>query len=174
MELLDLTELQKVLQEYADEAVEIYKYQIALGGEHGNKNASRNLTDNIVANVVVGDNAYEVTLKLQEYWKYIEGGTKGLKESTKGAKYNVAYPPIDKLIAWINIKPIIPRPGADGHIPSPKELAFLIYRKIRDYGIAPFPALEVTKENLNDIYREKISAALGHDMANYIRKLVRG
>ena len=173
MELLDLTELQKVLQEYADEAVEIYKYQIALGGEHGNKNASRNLTDNIVANVVVGDNAYEVTLKLQEYWKYIEGGTKGLKESPKGAKYNVAYPPIDKLIHWINIKPIIPRPGADGHIPSPKELAFLIYRKIRDYGIEPFPALEETKRNLMDIYREKLSIALGHDVEAYIRKLVR-
>ena len=173
MELLELTELQQVLQEYANDAVEIYKYQIALGGKYGNKNASRNLTDNVVANVVVGDNAYEVTLTLQDYWKYIEGGTKGLKESPIGAKYKVARPPIDKLIDWINIKPIIPKPGADGHIPSPKELAFLIHRKIRDYGIEPFPALKETKRNLMEIYRERLSIALGHDVEAYIRKLVR-
>ena len=37
MELFELTELQQVLQEYANDAVEIYKYQIALGGKYGNK-----------------------------------------------------------------------------------------------------------------------------------------
>lgn len=173
MELMDLTELQQVLQDYAKDAEEIYKYQIALGDKYGNKNASRSLTDNIVANVVVGDNTFEVTLKLQEYWKYIEGGSKGLITSPKDAVYPAHFPPQNVLEQWINIKPIIPRPR-DGHIPSPKDLSFLIGRKIRDYGIAPFPALKVTKENLNDIYREKISAALGHDMEYYIRKLVRG
>ena len=66
-ELINFTELQQVLQDYAKEAEEIYKYQISLGG----KNASRKLTDTIKSNVVIGDQAYEVSLSLQEYWKYI-------------------------------------------------------------------------------------------------------
>lgn len=156
-ELINFTELQKVLQEYAKEAEEIYKYQIALGG----KNASRQLTDTIKSKVVVGSQAYEVTLSLQEYWKYVESGRAPGK-----------FPPVKALLDWISVKPIIPRPDANGRIPTPKQLSFLIGRKIKEEGIKPFPALETTKEELDKIYHERISAALGHDMTIYIRKLI--
>ena len=156
-ELINFTELQKVLQEYAKEAEEIYKYQIALGG----KNASRQLTDTIKSKVVVGSQAYEVTLSLQEYWKYVESGRAPGK-----------FPPVKALLDWISVKPIIPRPDANGRIPTPKQLSFLIGRKIKEEGIKPFPALETTKEELDKIYHEKLSAALGHDMTIYIRKLI--
>ena len=156
-ELINFTELQQVLQDYAKEAEEIYKYQISLGG----KNASRKLTDTIKSNVVVGDQAYEVTLTLQEYWKYIESGRQPGK-----------FPPVKALLDWISVKPIIPRPDADGKIPTPKQLSFLIGRKIKEEGIKPFPALETTKEELDKIYHEKLSAALGHDVSHYIRKII--
>ena len=156
-ELMDLTELQKVLQDYAKEAEEIYKYQISLGG----KNASRKLTDTIKSNVIVGDQSYEVSLTLQEYWKYIEEGRPPGK-----------FPPVKAILDWISVKPIIPRPNDDGKLPSPKQLSFLIGRKIETQGIKPFPALEATKEELNKIYREKLSNTLGHDVSNYIRKIV--
>lgn len=156
-ELIDFTELQQVLQDYAKEAEEIYKYQISLGG----KNASRKLTDTIKSNVVVGDQAFEVSLTLQEYWKYIEYGR------TPGK-----FPPVKALLDWISVKPIIPRPDAEGRIPTPKQLSFLIGRKIKEEGIKPFPALETTKEELDKIYHEKLSTALGHDVSNYIRKVI--
>mgnify|MGYP006874685652 FL=1 len=156
-ELINFTELQQVLQDYAKEAEEIYKYQISLGG----KNASRKLTDTIKSNVVVGDQAYEVSLTLQEYWKYIEHGRAPGK-----------FPPVKALLDWISVKPIIPRPDADGRIPTPKQLSFLIGRKIKEEGIKPFPALETTKEELDKIYHEKLSVALGHDVSNYIRKIL--
>lgn len=156
-ELINFTELQKVLQEYAKEAEEIYKYQIALGG----KNASRQLTDTIKSKVVVGSQAYEVTLSLQEYWKYVESGRAPGK-----------FPPVKALLDWISVKPIIPRPDANGRIPTPKQLSFLIGRKIKEEGIKPFPALETTKEELDKIYHERLSAALGHDVTLYIRKLI--
>lgn len=155
--LINFTELQQVLQDYAKEASEIYKYQISLGG----KNASRKLIDSVNSRVVVGDSAYEVVLNLQEYWKYIESGRKPGK-----------FPPVGAIINWINVKPIIPRPDANGKIPSPKQLAFLIGRKIEQEGIEPFPALETTKEELDKIYHEKLSAALGHDVTYYIRKII--
>ena len=156
-ELINFTELQQVLQDYAKEAEEIYKYQISLGG----KNASRKLTDTIKSNVVVGNQAYEVSLTLQEYWKYIESGR------TPGK-----FPPVKALLDWISVKPIIPRPDANGRIPTPKQLSFLIGRKIKEEGIKPFPALETTKEELDKIYHEKLSVALGHDVSNYIRKIL--
>jgi hypothetical protein len=111
--------------------------------------------------VVVGDQAYEVSLTLQEYWKYIESGRQPGK-----------FPPVKALLDWISVKPIIPRPDADGRIPTPKQLSFLIGRKIKEEGIKPFPALETTKEELDKIYHEKLSAALGHDVSNYIRKII--
>ena len=156
-ELINLEELQKVLQDYAKEAEEVYKYQISLGG----KNASRKLTDTIKSNVVVGDQAYEVTLTLQEYWKYIESGRAPGK-----------FPPVKALLDWISVKPIIPRPDANGRIPSQKSLAFLIGRSISENGTEGTHDLEKTKEGVIPWYKQRIAAALGHDMEHYIRKLV--
>jgi hypothetical protein len=155
-ELIELTELHQILEDYAKDAEEIYKYQISLGG----KNASRKLIDNVKSWVVVGENSYEVTLQLQDYWKYIEGGRKAGK-----------FPPVGAIMRWIEVKPIIPRPNDFGKIPTPKQLAFLIGRKIEREGIEPFPALKTTKEELDKLYREKISDALGKDVRNYISKL---
>lgn len=169
-QLLELTELQKVLAEYAREAEEMYKYQLSLG----NKTASRKLMDTIKSNVVVGDQSYEVTLTLQDYWKYIEGGRKGTESSPPGAKYKAAFPPVKAILDWILVKPVLPRPSADGKMEKlrPKSLAYLIGRKIKQEGIEPHPALKTTQEELDRIYHERLSAALGHDVTHYIRKLI--
>ena len=156
-DLINFTELQQVLQDYAKDAAEIYKYQISLGG----KNASRQLTDTIKSKIMLGNQAYEVSLNLQEYWKYVESGRAPGK-----------FPPVKAILDWISVKPIIPRPDANGRIPTPNQLSFLIGRKIKEEGIDPFPALETTKEELDNIYHEKLSVALGHDVSNYIRKII--
>lgn len=156
-ELMELTELQQVLKDYARDARELYKYQISLGG----KNASRKLIDSVNSQVIVNDRGYEVNLTLQHYWKYIESGRKPGK-----------FPPVGALIRWIEVKPIIPKPDANGKLPSPKQLAYLIGRKIEQEGIEPFPALKTTQEELDKIYHKKLSDALGHDVSNYIRKVI--
>ena len=169
-DLINFDELNAILAEYAREAEEMHKYQLSLG----NKTASRKLMDTNKSNVVVGENAYEVTLTLQHYWKYIEGGRKGTESSPPGAKYKAAFPPVDAILDWILVKPILPRPSADGKMEKlrPKSLAYLIGRKIEEEGIEPHPALKTTQEELMKIYRERLSAALGHDVENYIRKLI--
>lgn len=154
--LIDLTNLQQVLQEYAREAEEMYKYQLSLG----RKTASRKLIDSVKSNVVVGEQSYEVTLTLQDYWKYIEKGRKPGK-----------FPPVGAILSWISVKPIIPRPMANGKLPSPEQLAYLIGRKIEQEGIEPHPALKTTQEELDKIYHEKLSIALGNDVSFYIRKV---
>lgn len=167
-QLMDLTELHQILQEYAKEAEEIYKYQIALGG----KNASRKLVDTITSNVKVGEQSFEVSLNLQKYWKYIEGGSKGTESSFPGAVYPAHFPPPWALERWINVKPILPRPDDYGRLPSPKSLSYAMAHSIEKKGIKPHPALQTTQEELHKIYYERITAALGRDVGRYIQKLI--
>lgn len=156
-DLMDLTELQQVLQDYANDIRDRYKDVLAKNDHI----ASHALMNSVKTEVVVGEQAYEVTMSLEHYWKYIENDTRP------------HFPPPSALLKWIEVKPVIPRPGANGRIPTPKQLAFLIGRHINTYGTKGTHDLEQTKDDIFSWYRDKISAALGRDMANYIRKLVR-
>lgn len=164
--LLNLSHLQSVLDEYARNAKEIYGKNLALGG----KRASGDLINSIRAQVITADGGYEVTLTLNEYWKYVEGGTKGREHPE--AIYAQHFPPISAIARWIEVKPIIPRPLADGSIPSPKQLAYLIARGIAEKGIAPHPALATTIEELNGMYADKLGVALALDCSEYIAKVL--
>ena len=72
MELLELTELQKVLEDFATDIRDRYKDVLA----NNDHIASRKLVDSVKTQVVVGDNSYEVTMTLEDYWKYVENDTK--------------------------------------------------------------------------------------------------
>lgn len=165
MELIDLTELQQVLQDLANDIRDNYKEHLQFNDRYTEKGVptgyEQKLIDSVKTEVVVGDNAYEVTMSLNDYWKYVEYDCKP------------HWPPIDKILEWVNIKPVIPRPLASGKIPSPKQLTFLIGRAIYDHGTKGSHDLEKVKDGVIPWYKEKIAIALGHDMENYIRKLVR-
>lgn len=156
MELLELTELQNVLQRFAIDIRDRYRDVLA----NNDHIASRKLVDSVRTEVVVGDHYYEVTMTLMDYWKYVEEDTKP------------HFPPPDAILKWIQVKPVIPRPGANGRIPTQKQLAFLIGRKIAREGTTGTHDLAKTKDDILPWYMEEITKALGHDMQNYIRKLV--
>ena len=164
MELIDLTELQQVLQDLANDIRDNYKEHLQFNDRYTEKGVptgySQRLIDSVKTQVVVGDNAYEVTMTLNDYWKYVEDDTRP------------HFPPVSKILEWVNIKPVIPRPDANGRIPSPKSLAFLIGRAISERGTKGSHDLEKVKDGVIPMYRERIAAALGHDMENYIRKIV--
>ena len=188
--LMDLSELNRVLQEYAREAEEIYKYQLSLGG----KNASRKLAESARAEVIVDGTSYEVVMNLQEYWKFVERGRAGTESSPQKANIGnlpttlpsktrtelnmhpsrAAFPPVSAIMDWISVKPILPRPDASGKMQQlrPKSLAFLIGRKIHEEGIEPHPALATTIQELDRLYKDKIAKALGRDVGAYIRTLI--
>ena len=164
MELIDLTELQKVLQDLANDIRDNYKEHLRYNDRYTERGVpsgySKRLIDSVTTQVVVGDNAYEVTMTLNDYWKYVEDDTRP------------HFPPVSKILEWVNIKPVIPRPDANGRIPSPKSLAFLIGRAISERGTKGSHDLEKVKDGVIPMYRERIAAALGRDIENYIRKIV--
>ena len=75
---------------------------------------------------------YRIYLSLEDYWKYLEYGTKP------------HFPPVDKIAEWIRIKPVLPRPNAKGKLPTQKQLAFMIARSISIKGTKPAHTLQQT------------------------------
>ena len=61
---------------------------------------------------------------------------------------------------------------ANGKLPTTKQLAYLIGRKIATEGTTGTHDLEKTKTDILSWYKDKLSEALGHDVSNYIRKVM--
>ena len=168
MELIDLTELQKVLQDLANDIRDNYKEHLEFNDRYTKEHK---LIDSVKTQVLVGDNAYEVTMTLNDYWKYVEEGVRGYKNPSSPYK-NPGWKAYPFILRWIDIKPVIPRPLGNGKLPTPKQLGFLITRAIVENGTQGSHDLEKVKEGIIPFYKDKIAAALGHDMENYIRKIL--
>ena len=130
--------------------------------------ASHALEKSITTFVTTERGDFVVKMSLEDYWKYIEYGTKGWFTGNTSRK----MPPVSTILKWIEIKPVIPRPDAKGRIPSPQSLAFLIARKIRNFGTKGRADLTEAKMTTEAAWREKLETALGHDLEHYIRKVL--
>lgn len=159
---MNLDNLRQVLEEMARDIAQGYKDELVRNGHYTTLGPEAGkLLRSIRTQVVTGDQAYEITMTLEEYWKYLESGTRP------------HWPPPGPIARWIEIKPVIPRPDARGRIPSPKSLEYLIRRKIAREGTKGTSDLEKTKEAIIPFYRKRIEAALAHDMEDYLLKYVK-
>lgn len=150
------------LDEYAREAKELYKRKLT----EKNINASYKLLNSVETTVKRNDDEFTVTINLEYYWYWIENGRKSGR-----------YPPIDKIIEWIRIKPIIPYSDKRGRLPTEEQLAFLIARKISgldakgnkivEYGIEGKHILAETVEELNRYYLPKLQQSLNEDFNRF-------
>lgn len=147
-DLIRFDSLRKVLESYANDVVMNYKDQLRVNDAV----ASGKLINKVRYQIKEGDHIFDVSLKLQDYWKYLEYGTKP------------HWPPVNKILEWIKVKPVLPRPLANGKLPTPKQLAFLIGRKIATFGTEAKPMLRKTLENLNAFYQGEIERALEEDV----------
>ena len=100
--------------------------------------SSGNLASTASYKVEVSGKYIELIFVLQDYWKYLENGTKP------------HFPPIDAVEKWIIAKPIIPR-AMRGRVPSTKQLAFLIAKGISERGTKATKLLQNTIDNSNDL-----------------------
>lgn len=159
MELLKLDNFLRVLMDLANDVEEEYKQHLAQSKRY---TLDFGLIDSIHTEIKVNDQTYDVMMNLNDYWKYVEWDTKP------------HFPPPDKILDWVRIKPVIPRPNPLGKKPTENQLAFLIGRKISQHGTKGSHDLEKTKDALLPFYKERLSEALGRDVDLFIRKLVNG
>ena len=155
-ELVNLDRLRDVLEEYAVAVRNLYQDNLVKSG----RIASGDLLNSVECHVALDNQEFVVSLTLRDYWQYVEEDTRP------------HWPPRDAILSWIQVKPILPRPDAQGRIPTPQSLAFLIQRKIATEGTKGTHDLAKAVEEMNAQYRARIAEALGHDMEWYIRKIV--
>lgn len=154
-ELIKFPKLANVLYEFAVEVRNLYQDNLILN----NRIASGNLLNNIEFNVKTSDSTYSVIFSMEDYWWYVENGRKAGK-----------WPPMDKILEWIKIKPILPRPSNE-KLPTPKQLAFLISRKIGEEGTQGTGDLSYSIETVFERYRQRIYEAIYSDIDEAIIKI---
>lgn len=168
-ELIDYSELEKVLWQLAEDFRAGYRDKLERDDHYTrdtpNKYDGRlmDIPDSAL-HVKYEAGGYEVSIDLNDYWKYVENDTRP------------HWPPRDAILHWVKIKPIIPRYNGKGKPPKPetleKQVAFLISRKIARYGTTGDHAFEKTQDVMLGYYIPKIEEALGHALSGYIRKIL--
>lgn len=164
--------LRRVLAEYGDAVVAAYRHEMEVNG----KNASHNLERKLRVEVVTEGGGlfapgFAVDLTLPAYWYNVEYGRPPCPPSKH-------WIPMEALIKWIHVKPIIPYPDKNGRVPTTRQLAFLINRAINDPnrtgddpprpGIAPTPILQDAVDAVNAKYDPLIKAALYADIDSFV------
>lgn len=146
--MAELVNLKKALEDYMNEVSRIYKGKLTADG----KKATGKLINSVKANIQIGATQYTGELRLEDYWKYIEYGTKP------------HWPPKSALLKWIQAKPILPRP-INGITPTNDQLAFLIGRKISLKGTQAGGQLGDTIDEVNSSFKPILENALEKDLA---------
>lgn len=149
MDNLDLTDIQQLLQQFIQAVRDDLKQQ--------NINASSKLSQSLKSVVKQKGKWIEISISLEDYWKYIEYGTRP------------HFPPIQAIRKWIDVKPVLPRP-MKGKLPTRDQLAFLIARKISRVGTRPKPFLNKTISDFNLI--DKVYDLLLNQIQQQINKQI--
>lgn len=159
---MELTLFTQVLQEYTEKVKALYNDKIAneVYKNDWKRIASGELIKSVQTTIEVNDVVYSVVFDANDYYYYIENGR------SKGR-----FPPPDAILNWIRVKRIIPR-ERNGKLPTEKQLAFLIGRKIAREGYEGNKPLERTIEELNIIYLPLLQQALQADFENEVAKLL--
>lgn len=140
--MLEFKNVKSVLNDFGKFLVEEYQDNLILEDAI----ASKTLYNSLQYKVENGNNSFEVKLSLEDYWKYIENGRKPGK-----------WPPISAIKRWIEIKPVLPRPMANGKLPTNE-------RKIGLEGIKPRPILQKSIDDVFEVMREFLEEALAKDI----------
>lgn len=148
-ELIKFDRTMAVLAEYAQNVRDRYYTELEKSG----RRASGELLSSISTVVVVGEQIIAVDMNLAEHWKWVENDTRP------------HWAPKGCLLDWIRMKPVLPTPRADGSLPTPEQLDYLIRRKIAAKGTEGSHDLEKSVKALNEAYIEKIADAMAEDFA---------
>lgn len=156
-ELIKFPNLQYVLENYIEELKREYENKL-LDNDHV---ASWNLIKNIEIVTHFQGQDYWVGFNLEDYWKYVEYDTRP------------HFPPVDALLRWIEIKPVLPHPDKNGKLPTPNQLAYLIGNKINEVGTKGTNDLSEANQTVSQRYEELIKMAIDEDVNNEIDGIIK-
>lgn len=155
---LKFTNTEKACEDFINDFIKNYKSFLI----RDDKKATGNLIKSIEPiEIEIKNSQINGYISLANYWKYVEYGRK------KGGK----FPPVDKILKWIIVKPVIPRPK-NGIKPTEKQLAFLISRKIARDGIEAGSQYEEALNKTWEQHKDRISNAITMDIEDNINLIM--
>lgn len=147
---LSFDNLQIALDSFINDFIQTYKGLLI----RDNKKASGKLISSLKpVTIQFKNNKFEADISIASYWKYVEYGRRPGK-----------FPPVNKILDWIKIKPVIPRPMNGLKPPTKPQLAFLIARKIARDGIKPGNQFEEALKLSWKKWEQPISNAISKDL----------
>ncbi len=147
---LTFDNLQIALDSFINDFIQTYKSLLI----RDDKKASGNLISSLKpVSIQFKNNKYEADISIASYWKYVEYGRRPGK-----------FPPINKILNWIKVKPVIPRPMNGLKPPTEPQLAFLIARKIARDGIKAGNQFKEALDMTWNRHYNNISNAISKDL----------
>lgn len=157
-ELITFPKTEEVLKRMAEDVKAGYIDQLNVN-KHPTAYGENRLSDTITTIVSVDGMKFSASLKMNYYWQFLEEGTKP------------HWPPSDAIAKWIEVKPVIPRPDGKGRIPTPKQLTYLISRKIYNEGTKGTHGFEKTRDAIVPFYVDELEKAFNEDVGFYIMRV---
>lgn len=133
------TKLHKVLKEYADYFINKARENIGANNSY----ATGKLGDTMDSIIEITDNNISVKISLQDYWEYLDKGTKP------------HYPPIQAIKEWVEVKNIDISPYA-------------IQKSIGEKGTQPHPFFNDAKDETYRAFEQRIYYAIQEDIAEWV------
>ena len=123
------------------ELLQSYKDELKNSGH----DASGKLSSTAKYKVTFNGKWFEVSFILQDYWRYLENGTKP------------HWPPTDEIERWVTVKRIIPS-AYNGKVPTTKQLAYMIARGISRNGTKATKLLQNTIDSSTDLINKLVDS----------------
>lgn len=159
-QLIKYDHLKEVLERYAIALRNEYKQNL----KNNDRVASGNLLNTVEYEVKDKNGTYTVSLKLQDYWKWIESGR---PPTTGGGNGDLRA----AILKWIEVKPVLPRPDKNGKLPTNPQLAYLISRKIHMEGYEGTHDLRKATDDTWDRFVYEIYEAIDKDWDSALIKI---
>lgn len=159
-QLIKYDHLREVLERYAVELRNEYQDNLI----RSDRIASGDLLNTVEYEVKDKNGTYTVSLRLQDYWKWVESGRPPTEKGGNGDLRTA-------ILEWIKIKPVLPHPDKDGKLPTPQQLAYLISRKIHKEGYEGTQDLRKATESVWDRFVYEIYEAIDKDWDSALIKI---
>lgn len=152
---LQFNNLQAVLNQYGEQLISLYRQKLL----QTNTDATGTLGNTLNYIVETNEGLFELSLRIQDYWKYVEEGRGPGK-----------YPPINDIKNWIRVKPVTPT-IYNGKLPTTDQLAYLIARNIHLRGTRGKYLLQASLDKLSvfDLLDEAITKDLEIQVNNVFK-----
>lgn len=159
-QLIKYDHLREVLERYAVELRNEYQDNLI----RSDRVASGDLLNTVEYEVKDKNGTYTVSLKLQDYWKWVESGRPPTEKGGNGDLRTA-------ILEWIKIKPVLPHTDKNGKLPTPQQLAYLISRKIHKEGYEGTQDLRKATESVWDRFVYEIYEAIDKDWDSALIKI---